>query len=217
MILSADIGNSNICIALQAESSPKPLFLERLSTSRDRTAAEFASDISLILLLHGISRTLITGAALSSVVPELTPVLSDAMTEAVGVPVFTVSPESKLRFTMSVAPTDPPGADIICDLTGAVMNYPAPIISVLPAIGLEDPGPAIGTKTADAVKSGIIYGSAGLVDGLIDQIEKSAGRPCTIVATGGLSRFVIPYCRHKIIYDPELLTKGIWQLWKDNQ
>jgi len=256
MILTADVGNSNICLAVLEDDSPKSLFFERLSTNREKTAAEYASDIRMVLLLHGIAADLLTGSALSSVVPAVTPVLSEAMEEVTGVGTFIVDPEKKFRFQFNIDDPKSVGADILCDMTGAVTHFDTPLItfdmgtatvmtlitdgpvfqgvyicpgvktslrsltsgsSVLPSIGLEDPGPVIGNKNDAAIKSGIIYGSAGLVDGLIDEIERDTGLTFTVVATGGLSRFVIPYCRHKIIYEPELLIKGLWQLYRDNK
>ena len=43
------------------------------------------------------------------------------------------------------------------------------------------------------------------------------GEPATIIATGGLSRFVVPLCRHKILYDDALLLKGLMILYEKNK
>ena len=67
------------------------------------------------------------------------------------------------------------------------------------------------------MRSGIMYGSAGMIDGILDRMEDELGQSATVVATGGLSRFVVPLCRHKIVYDEALLMKGLWILYEKNQ
>ena len=66
------------------------------------------------------------------------------------------------------------------------------------------------------MKSGIIYGMAGLMDGIIDRMEEETGKKCTVVATGGLSPFIAPYARHEILLDSTLLMKGMYALLKRN-
>ncbi len=86
----------------------------------------------------------------------------------------------------------------------------------LTSIGLSAPKHAIGTNTADSMKSGVIFGAAGMLDGLIDRMQEELGAPCTVIATGGLARFVIPYCRHEIRFDDGLLLKGLKILYDKN-
>ena len=86
----------------------------------------------------------------------------------------------------------------------------------LPFISLDIPSRAIGKNTIDCMRSGIMYGTAGSIDGMIDRMEQELGAPATILATGGLSRFVTPLCRHKIIYDETLLLKGLLILYEKN-
>ena len=62
----------------------------------------------------------------------------------------------------------------------------------LPRISLDPPGKLIGSNTVDSMKSGILYGSAGALDGLIDRINEELGEDCTVVATGGLACVVAP-------------------------
>lgn len=86
----------------------------------------------------------------------------------------------------------------------------------LPQISLDIPAKVIGKNTIDCMRSGIIYGTAGMLDGIIDRMEEELGEKATIVATGGLSRFVVPLCRHEIIYDEQLLMKGLLILYEKN-
>lgn len=86
----------------------------------------------------------------------------------------------------------------------------------LPAISLEKPGRVIANETAECMRSGILYGNAAQIDGLISRMEEELGMPCRVVATGGLARFVVPLCRHKIVLDKWLLMKGLLALYRQN-
>ena len=88
--------------------------------------------------------------------------------------------------------------------------------SLLPNIAIEAPKKCIGTNTVDSMKSGAVYGTAALVDGMIDRMETELGEPVTVVATGGLAGTVVPYCRRKIEYEPALLLKGLAILYEKN-
>lgn len=89
--------------------------------------------------------------------------------------------------------------------------------SQLPQISLEAPKKSIGRNTADCIKSGLIYGTAAAIDGLIDNIERELGEKCTIISTGGLSSIVTPICRHKIEEDDKLLLKGLMIIYNKNR
>lgn len=88
--------------------------------------------------------------------------------------------------------------------------------SLLPNIAIEAPKKCIGTNTVDSMKSGAVYGTAALIDGMIDRMETELGEPVTVVATGGLAGTVVPYCRRRIEYEPALLLKGLAILYEKN-
>ena len=76
---------------------------------------------------------------------------------------------------------------------------------------------AIGTNTQKSIDSGIILGSAYAVDGLIQSFEEEIGQgECTIVATGGISQFIVPHCRTNIIVDNNLLLEGLYCYYKNS-
>ena len=105
-------------------------------------------------------------------------------------------------------------------LPGVVIsqNALAEETALLPDIDLQPPRNAIAVNTVDSMKSGMIYGTAGAIDGLIDRFSAELGRaPASIVATGGISPLICPYCRHAISLDETLLMKGLWLIWKKNQ
>ena len=89
--------------------------------------------------------------------------------------------------------------------------------SQLPGISLEAPKRAIGRNTIECMQSGIMLGAACMIDGMIVRMEEELGSRATVIATGGISRFVIPMCRSKITYDRDLLLKGLRILYENNK
>ena len=87
----------------------------------------------------------------------------------------------------------------------------------LPGISLDKPKQVIGKNTVDCMRSGMMYGTASMLDGLIDRIAEELGHTSTIIATGGLAQFVTPLCKHEIILEKELLLKGLNILYKKNK
>ena len=89
--------------------------------------------------------------------------------------------------------------------------------SQLPDIPVEAPAKCIGRNTIDCMKSGAVFGTASMIDGMIARIEEELGEETTVIATGGLAARVIPHCRHAIRYDGDLLLKGLAVLWQKNR
>ena len=88
--------------------------------------------------------------------------------------------------------------------------------SQLPGISLEAPKHVIGRNTIECMQSGIMLGAACMIDGMIDRMQEELGEPiASVIATGGTSQFVVPLCRHKIIYDKDLLLKGLAILYEN--
>ena len=99
---------------------------------------------------------------------------------------------------------------------GISMNALTEKTAQLPKISLDPPKRCIGSNTVECMKSGILYGAAGCIDGLLDRIEEELGETPTFLATGGLSEFIIPHCRHKIVLDNLLLLKGLQLIYQKN-
>ena len=102
-----------------------------------------------------------------------------------------------------------PGVKISMD---ALTNRTA----LLPGLQLDQPKKAIGRNTIDCMRSGIMMGSACMLDGMVERMEEELGAKATVVVTGGIAKFVIPMCRTPMIYDKDLLLKGLVHLYKDN-
>ena len=88
--------------------------------------------------------------------------------------------------------------------------------SQLPSISIESPGKVIGTNTADCMRSGLVFGTAAMLDGMIDRIEDQLSKIVTVVATGGLSREIIQHCERNIIYNENLLLDGLRIIYEKN-
>lgn len=88
--------------------------------------------------------------------------------------------------------------------------------ALLPGIQLDRPKRAIGRNTIDCMRSGIMMGTACMLDGMIERMENELGYAVQVVATGGIAKFIIPMCRREITYDPELLIKGLAALYREN-
>jgi len=87
----------------------------------------------------------------------------------------------------------------------------------LPGIQLDKPRRVIGKNTVDCMRSGIMYGTAAMIDGMLDRVEEELGYPTTVIATGGMAQFVVPLCRRKIRLEKDLLLKGLNVLYKKNK
>ena len=87
----------------------------------------------------------------------------------------------------------------------------------LPGISLDRPKQVIGKNTVDCMRSGMMYGTAAMIDGIVDRIEEELGHPSTLVATGGMAQFITPLCKRKIILEKDLLLKGLNIIYKKNK
>lgn len=88
--------------------------------------------------------------------------------------------------------------------------------SLLPTISLEPPKKACGTNSVESMQSGVILGTAAMIDGLLKKFTDELGEPKSIIATGGLSSFIAPVCDHKITYDGDLVLKGLKAVYNKN-
>ncbi len=88
--------------------------------------------------------------------------------------------------------------------------------ALLPGLQLDKPKKAIGRNTIDCMRSGIMLGAASMLDGMVQRMEEELGQKTQVVITGGIAKFVAPLCRTPMIYDKDLLIKGLVALYRDN-
>jgi type III pantothenate kinase len=88
--------------------------------------------------------------------------------------------------------------------------------AALPKIDLTEPRGVIGKTTVDAIRSGVLYGYAGMVDGILARLREELGELHTI-ATGGLAGAVVPYCTAIDEIDDLLTLTGLRLIWERNR
>ena len=235
MILAIDIGNTNIVVG--CIDKEKIYLTERISTIRTKTELEYAIDIKTILDIHHINRADIEGAIISSVVPQITFAARLAVQKILKKDAMIVGPGVKTGLNILL---DNPVPLVIVDMGTATtisvvddkkhyiggMILPGVQISLdaltsrasqLSGISIEEPKKIIGKNTVDCMKSGILYGNAAAVDGIIDRIEEELGQKVTVIATGGMSRKIVPHCKREMILDGDLLLKGLQIIYDKNK
>ena len=89
--------------------------------------------------------------------------------------------------------------------------------ALLPAVDLQAPQKAICTNTVDCIRSGVVNGTACMLDGLIDKFAAETGRECKIVATGGLAPQMIKNCTHQISFEENLILDGLLSIYRRNK
>ena len=104
-------------------------------------------------------------------------------------------------------------------LPGVAVSHDALIgrTAQLPKVAFEEPKKIIGSNTIDSIKSGIMYGNAGAIEGIVERFEEELGEKCTIIATGGLAKAIVPLCKREIIVDEDLLLKGLMLIYEKNK
>jgi len=89
--------------------------------------------------------------------------------------------------------------------------------ALLPDIDIEVPKKVLGTNTIHCMQSGVTYGVAAQVDGLIEQISAEVGEDFKVILTGGLSEMIAPLCRHELNVDQDLILKGLLKIYNKNE
>lgn len=253
MILAVDIGNSTVVMGLINNS--ELIASRKTVTDISELEVNYKEEIKTLLKSHSISESKIEGAIISSVVPLLTDILKEAVSDIFKLEPITVNSESITGIEIITDNPSQLGSDRIADATAGINEYGAPLViidmgtattvsvinpqnqflgglilpgvrtslnslinntSQLPRIKLGTPSERIiGTNTVSSIENGIVYGTAAQIDGLIQRISDELDFDPKIIATGGNAGAVIPYCKPKIIYDKNLLLKGLYIIYKN--
>ena len=254
MILAIDVGNTNI--VLGCIDKGEILNIVRIQTDSRETAAECAIKLKQLMEFYDIDCRGFEGAIISSVVPQITGALREAVEQISGVRALVVGPGMKTGLNIRLDDPSTLAGDLVAGSVAAMSFYGVPSIvidmgtattmvvvdrnksylggaiipgvtlaygaladrtSLLPDIAIRQPKKVIASNTVDSMRSGAVYGTAAMLDGMIDKMEAELGEKCTLVATGGLARSIVECCRHDIVYDDDLLLKGLWVLYEKNK
>ncbi len=254
MILTVDIGNSNIVLGGVEED--QIVFEARLRTDATKTSDEYCIDLKMILEVYQVSSGEIEGAIIASVVPQVLNSMQTAIKKLTGKISLVVGPGLKTGLNIKIENPAQTGADLVVGSVAALREHEPPMIvidmgtattmtvldetgaliggciapgvkvsmealtdrtALLPGLQLDQPKKAIGRNTIDCMRSGIMMGAAAMLDGMVERMEAELGSKTTVIATGGISRFVIPMCRTPMIYDKDLIVKGLAALYRANR
>ena len=254
MILTVDIGNSNI--VLGGVEGEQILFEARLRTDPTKTSDEYCIDLKMILEVYGVKSDDVEGSIIASVVPQVLNSMQTALKKLTGKAALVVGPGLKTGLNIKVENPSQTGADLVVGCVAALREHKAPLIvidmgtattivvldedgafiggsispgvkismdaltdrtALLPGLQLDQPKKVIGRNTIDCMRSGIMLGNACMLDGMVERMEEELGCKTTVVATGGIAKFVLPLCKREMIYDKDLLVKGLAVLYRENR
>ncbi len=253
MILTIDIGNTNTTVG--AFDGNKIIFVSRLATDPRRMEDQYALELNSIFSLYHVSKSDFTGAIIGSVVPPLTPSITNAIKKLMGITPLIVGPGIKTGLNIRIDNPAQLGADLAAGAVAAATMYPLPCIvfdlgtatkasvidsdgamiggviapgvrisldalatrtAQLPQVDLEAPQKVIGTNTIDCMKSGAVFGTAAMIDGLCKRIEEQLGEKATVVATGGYLHEIAKHCKREIIQNDILVLQGLQIIYERN-
>ena len=253
MILTVDIGNSNIVIG--GVRDDEILFEARLRTDATKTSDEYCLDVKSLMEVYGVDSAEVEGAIIASVVPQVLNSFQTAIKKLTGKTALVVGPGLKTGLNILLENPAQTGADLVVGSVAALREYKPPLtvidmgtattISVLdkngsyiggcimpgvkismdaltdrtallPGVQLDQPKRAIGRNTVDAMRSGLMMGTACMIDGMVERMEEELGYKTTVITTGGIAKFIIPLCRREMVYEKDLLIKGLVALYKEN-
>ncbi len=254
MILTVDIGNSNI--VLGGVEGNEIILEARLKTDVTKTSDQYCVDLKILLDVNDINRDMIEGTIIASVVPQVLNSFQTAVKKLTGKTPLVVGPGLKTGLNIRLENPGQTGADLVVADVAALREHKPPLIiidmgtattisvldqtgahiggciipgvkismdaltertALLPGLQLDQPKAAIGRNTIDAMRSGIMLGTACMLDGMIARMEEELGCKTTVIATGGIAKFILPMCKTPILYDKDLLVKGLAALYRDNR
>lgn len=254
MILTVDIGNSNI--VLGGVEGDSIAFEARLRTDSTKTSDEYCIDLKMILEVYHVAPEDIEGAIIASVVPQVLNSMQTAIRKLTGKISLVVGPGLKTGLNIAIENPAQTGADLVVGSVAALREHKAPLIvidmgtattmvvldksgaliggciapgvkvsqdaltertALLPGLQLDQPKKAIGRNTIECMRSGIMLGNACMLDGMVERIEAELGCKTTVIATGGIAKFIVPLCKTPMIYDKDLIVKGLVALYRENK
>ena len=254
MILTIDIGNSNIVIG--GVEGEEIRFEARLRTEATKTSDQYCVDLKILLDVYKVAQECIEGCIIASVVPQVLNSMQTAVKKLTGKNPLVVGPGLKTGLNIKIENPAQTGADLVVGCVAALREHKPPMIvidmgtattmvvldesgaliggcicpgvkismdaltertALLPGLQLDQPKKAIGRNTIDCMRSGIMLGAACMLDGMVERMEAELGSKTTVIATGGIGKFITPLCKTPMVYDKDLLVKGLATLYRENK
>ena len=217
MLLTIDIGNSNIVFGLPAgEGRARRLY--RLGTVPERPVEEYFTLAASLFAREGVELGRVDGAVICSVVPVLVPVLSQVVQRLTGITPYIVTSRSKSGLPQAIVVDQQRRYIGGAILAGVRLGVQALFSGTaqLPSVSIQAPKQAICGTALESIQSGAVFGAAAMMDGLAERFEAELGKKCTLLATGGLAECIVPHCRREFIYDESLLLRGMELIYRLN-
>lgn len=253
MLLTIDIGNSYVtCGGYKGE---KLEFITEMATNTKASKEQYAVWMKNITALYNVDMKNVCGAIISSVVPELTSVLKNAVKLICGKTPLVVGPGVKSGINITIDDPAQLGADMAACAVGVISRdlYPCVIYdlgtastigvidnkkrfvgviiaagvgttlevftdrtALLPHVSIEAPKEVIGRNTIQSMQSGLVYGTAAMLDGLSERIEEKLGYSVKRIATGSMAEVIVPHCKYKAELNKYLLFEGLREIYNKN-
>ena len=249
MLLTADIGNTNITLGLFDGEVYVNEF--RLASDKDLTGEEYENILKSLFKDYKID-----GCVIGSVVEELNIKFKRAVDNAFGITSVFVDCDVNLDIKIKTDNSREVGADRIANAVAVADKYKGAVIvidfgtattfdiinskreflggviapgintqmkclksstSKLPKIDVSISQRAVGHNTTEAILSGVIRGTACMVDGLVAQCEEELNEPVTVIATGGYCGLIANYLKRPFDFVDQILTlQGLKRIYELN-
>ena len=248
MIVVFDVGNTETTVGLFEDAELRGHW--RLGTNPARTSDELGLLLRGLLDAVGCAPQAVTGAAVGSVVPAVTPVIVEACARYFGTDTLVVDASAALPIRLDVEEPLTVGADRLINTLVASRMFERDVIVVdlgtattfdcitadgvflggviapgvqtsaetlfrrtskLPATELIPPARAIGRRTEECIRAGIVFGAADSIDGIVRRIKREWPHDAAplVIATGGLASTLAPLCEQIDRVEPYLTLQGL--------